>query len=289
MIEEPPLDIDLTGVIFRFRTEIDVRDRKKFSRLYNNCFVGSQAVDWILKQPHIPKCDTRQQAVIIGQRMMDDGVFYHVSHDHLFQDKNYFYRFNTEEVAEIEKKERQSFSKSGWVQKKGLISWNSQWLELKGNTLNWYDGPRGHHKGTLNTLGCTIKKMQSVPNGFELVKNSKSLSLKTEDPKTKNEWISMISRATDKTLNERTKMLAEWNKEGECVGCIATDANEQAELEEEAEELIETDSRRQSTIEQDFLAELTTIPLVDLEDKPVTFKDVFTKDIIVLALLRHFG
>jgi hypothetical protein len=37
------------------------------------------------------------------------------------------------------------------------------------------------------------------------------------------------------------------------------------------------------------MEELLSLPIVDVESAEFTFKDIFNKEIMVVALLRHFG
>jgi hypothetical protein len=67
----------------------DRRDRSYMNVAYANCFVGSEAVAWIRAQGF-----TLNEAMTIGQRLVNLSIVSHVVDEHPFQDGNYFYRFN---------------------------------------------------------------------------------------------------------------------------------------------------------------------------------------------------
>ncbi|CAJ1959481.1 unnamed protein product [Cylindrotheca closterium] len=61
---------------------------------YPNTFVGSQAVDFMLRAD---LASTREDAVFLGQRFCRElNLFHHVCWDHTFKDGQFFYRFNDE-------------------------------------------------------------------------------------------------------------------------------------------------------------------------------------------------
>lgn len=69
---------------------VAVRDRRYHLRLYRNVFVGHEAVDWLVREGHAP---TRRDAVALGQRCLELGLFHHCLHEHTFKDLRLFYRF----------------------------------------------------------------------------------------------------------------------------------------------------------------------------------------------------
>mmetsp|Transcript_5194 Transcript_5194/g.13019 ORF Transcript_5194/g.13019 Transcript_5194/m.13019 type:complete len:492 (+) Transcript_5194:70-1545(+) len=69
---------------------VSIKDRIYHLRTYKRCFVGSQAVDWLLENT---ECTTREEAVALGNEMLESHLFHHVCHDHIFKDDYYFYRF----------------------------------------------------------------------------------------------------------------------------------------------------------------------------------------------------
>jgi len=70
-----------------------IKDRKSLLRSYSNCFVGREFVDWLIQ---VKEVETRDEAVGIGQKLLDAGALEHVSKEQQFEDKDHYYRFNTE-------------------------------------------------------------------------------------------------------------------------------------------------------------------------------------------------
>lgn len=75
----------------KFRDNVVVQDRTYRFRTYPQCFVGSEAVDVLMK---LFDFKNRQEAVKLGRKFMDRGLFFHVVFEHTFKDGYYFYRFN---------------------------------------------------------------------------------------------------------------------------------------------------------------------------------------------------
>lgn len=70
-----------------------IKDRKSLLRSYSSCFVGREFVEWMVR---VKEVESRDEAVELGQRLLDEGALEHVSKEHLFEDKDQYYRFNTE-------------------------------------------------------------------------------------------------------------------------------------------------------------------------------------------------
>lgn len=75
----------------RMMEELEIRDRRHHMRSYSKCFVGSEAVDWLVANG---SAVDRENAVRLGNMIMSTGtVFHHVTDDHAFKDAYLFYRF----------------------------------------------------------------------------------------------------------------------------------------------------------------------------------------------------
>lgn len=74
----------------RLRTSggLDVRTRLHGLRSYADCFVGREAVDWLVRHQAVD----RAHAVRLGQRLMALGLISHVLNEHDFKDSELFYR-----------------------------------------------------------------------------------------------------------------------------------------------------------------------------------------------------
>mmetsp|Transcript_16893 Transcript_16893/g.18795 ORF Transcript_16893/g.18795 Transcript_16893/m.18795 type:complete len:591 (-) Transcript_16893:50-1822(-) len=67
------------------------KDRTYRLRVYKDCFVGKQAIDWMVGSMQL---SSREEARFIGQQVLDKGIIFHVTHDHAFEDKQYYYSFS---------------------------------------------------------------------------------------------------------------------------------------------------------------------------------------------------
>lgn len=76
---------------------VEIKTRRHKLKLYQRCFVGNEAVDWITKKTKL----SREDAIVIGQKMIDKGIFHHVLDEHQFEDEELFYRFNEDEGKSI--------------------------------------------------------------------------------------------------------------------------------------------------------------------------------------------
>ena len=70
---------------------LDIRDRMFRLRSYPECFVGREAVDWLVERLQI----NRTHAVAIGRRLTALGLIHHVVDEHDFEDAELFYRLAT--------------------------------------------------------------------------------------------------------------------------------------------------------------------------------------------------
>mmetsp|Transcript_8578 Transcript_8578/g.38246 ORF Transcript_8578/g.38246 Transcript_8578/m.38246 type:complete len:703 (-) Transcript_8578:455-2563(-) len=77
-------------VVSSFKSMVEVRDRSYMLRMYRNCFVGSDAVDILVKKGLVTN---RRDAVKLCQMMLSEGVFHHVLREHQFEDAKLFYQF----------------------------------------------------------------------------------------------------------------------------------------------------------------------------------------------------
>jgi hypothetical protein len=67
---------------------LDIRTRTYHAISYTDCFVGKDAVDWLSHHLYI----SRDEALRVGQALLDLGHIYHVTHEQPFQDGHFFYR-----------------------------------------------------------------------------------------------------------------------------------------------------------------------------------------------------
>jgi small-conductance mechanosensitive channel len=74
---------------------VPVRDRRHLFSTYPLCFVGREAVDWLVGDTGL----SRAEAVELGRILVDRGVIHHVLDEHSFADDNLFYRFRRDDPA----------------------------------------------------------------------------------------------------------------------------------------------------------------------------------------------
>ena len=85
----------LERLVKQMRAEggLEIQNRRFRLTVYPNCFIGSEAVTWLAKTQNA----TREAAVRIGQAMVEQGIFHHVTDEHPFKDEYLFYRFYEDE------------------------------------------------------------------------------------------------------------------------------------------------------------------------------------------------
>ena len=87
---------DLEALAARVKQVLDIRDRKYGfpSKTYLKCFVGREAVSRLIEEGI---AGDEEDAVRIGNMMLNAGVFHHVLDAHPFENANLFYRFVSDE------------------------------------------------------------------------------------------------------------------------------------------------------------------------------------------------
>ena len=72
---------------------VDIKDRRHHLNYYPCCFVGAEAVSWLMRTQKA----TREEAIRLGQTLLEQGIIHHVLDEHPFEDNYYFYRFYSDE------------------------------------------------------------------------------------------------------------------------------------------------------------------------------------------------
>lgn len=82
---------ELETCLARMRGEggVPVSDRRHLFATYRGCFVGSEAVDWLVAHEGL----SRREAVVVGERLVALGRIRHVLDEHGFRDGRFFFRF----------------------------------------------------------------------------------------------------------------------------------------------------------------------------------------------------
>lgn len=80
---------ELALIVLKMKESITVKDRLYKMRRFTNCFVGSDAVDFLSEDQYLE----RQEAVDFGRKLVSKLFFRHVLDENLFEDGNHLYRF----------------------------------------------------------------------------------------------------------------------------------------------------------------------------------------------------
>ncbi len=72
---------------------VEIRDRRYRLNTYHNCFVGQELVDWLMKNYGY----IREEAIELGQILIEKKIIHHVTDQHPFMDEYLFYRFYADE------------------------------------------------------------------------------------------------------------------------------------------------------------------------------------------------
>lgn len=80
---------ELAVIVRKMKESIVVKDRFYKMRRFTNCFVGSEAVDFLSEDQYLERAD----AVEFGRKLANGLFFQHVLEENLFEDGNHLYRF----------------------------------------------------------------------------------------------------------------------------------------------------------------------------------------------------
>ena len=88
-------DADLECLISQMRgpNGLNIKDRKHYLKSYPQCFIGTEAVQWLIQTQNISKVI----ALSIGKRLVRRKIIHHVLDQHDFKDEFLFYRFYKDE------------------------------------------------------------------------------------------------------------------------------------------------------------------------------------------------
>ena len=88
--------LSIKEVVARMRSKqgISIKDRRYRLVSYPQCFVGSEAADWMIQNLNL----STEQAIRLGQRLIDEKFIHHVTDEHPFINDFFFYRFYWDEI-----------------------------------------------------------------------------------------------------------------------------------------------------------------------------------------------
>ncbi|KAJ3159387.1 vacuolar membrane-associated protein iml1 [Geranomyces michiganensis] len=120
-------------------------DRRWHFRLYESVFIGSECVEWMVR--NFPDIDSREEAVVFGNVLLNEGLFEHATRKHKFLDGHYFYRIRGEyKVSPPGGKDRD--------REKGVPLWFGNRVKTSGSIADLPsggDGGSGHSTHTSNS------------------------------------------------------------------------------------------------------------------------------------------
>ncbi|MGK7902590.1 MAG: mechanosensitive ion channel domain-containing protein [Hormoscilla sp.] len=90
---QPEYDWQAIASQMRGPEGVEIKDRRSGLKLFSKCFVGCEAVDWLMENEKA----TRPEAITIGELMVSEGLIHHVLDEHGFKDEPLFYRFYADE------------------------------------------------------------------------------------------------------------------------------------------------------------------------------------------------
>lgn len=91
---------DLEGILSLMRTHIEIRNRSWMTRVHRDCFIGSDAIDFLVTQGF---CDSRKEAVAIANKLLTRKSITAVTGKRKnFQDAYYYYRFKDDDMESSE-------------------------------------------------------------------------------------------------------------------------------------------------------------------------------------------
>mmetsp|Transcript_6145 Transcript_6145/g.9267 ORF Transcript_6145/g.9267 Transcript_6145/m.9267 type:complete len:348 (-) Transcript_6145:115-1158(-) len=80
----------MISMAIRMMGGVSQKDRFYYLKRYSSCFIGSEAISWIMKDQSCSESD----AITLGNRMLSLNLIYHVVREHMLCNDYYFYRFN---------------------------------------------------------------------------------------------------------------------------------------------------------------------------------------------------
>lgn len=104
--EENTIDSELDAIFLRVidpSTGVVFKDRTYYLKTYKSCFIGSEFVDWTLRQGIAA---TRQEGTAIGGKLLDGGFIEHVTKAHQFKDEGLFFHQTDREKSRGSYKDR---------------------------------------------------------------------------------------------------------------------------------------------------------------------------------------
>ena len=155
--------MDYEKVAVALRQNLEVKDRRFRLTKFKQCFIGRDAVDFLLISGLAP---TRQVAVEMGRYLQKKiGLFDHVTKDHDFDDEHLFFKFNEDKVLGGGSPDASSGTTELW-------DGSSEEKKAEDDTLRktksvLYGIKAGNTMGAGNELSRFVKKNQMMEQDLE--------------------------------------------------------------------------------------------------------------------------
>ncbi|KAI9355945.1 hypothetical protein DFJ73DRAFT_916836, partial [Zopfochytrium polystomum] len=252
-------------------TGCPIKDRRWHFRLYENVFIGSECVDWMLRS--FRDINTRDDAVAFGNVLKDRGVFDHANMNHRFLDGHYFYRINKDYVLPPSDRDRSSAAglatPSAWFRPRSIVS------DSRASLVDVEETPRERLQPKVKPVELSRKividmdpqrrssRREMAELHYNTFHNSKNRQL---------HWLTCSSRLVE-------DLLQSWARTAEKCGLKFVEAPvEQAEP-------FSNDDPFQSVIEIDFAASPPPVSSLQENDPTVEFHPEWAE----IELGRRFG
>ena len=151
---------------------VQFKDRRWHFKMYHRVFIGSDAVQWMLRA--FLDIETHEDAVAFGNTLLERGLFEHVKKSHKFLDGHYFYWLTKEYTLPATVRDRHS--PVGNSQVAAIVT--------KSNTSGWF-GSGVPSVGSVtstpsSTSNATGKHEQDSQHSFHSSLNASSLVAATD-------------------------------------------------------------------------------------------------------------
>ncbi|KAL8847154.1 MAG: hypothetical protein Q9221_007784 [Calogaya cf. arnoldii] len=94
LFQRSNLNLPLLAQTIQGDKGVRMMDRRWHLILHYNCFIGFELTSWLLQ--NFRDVESREEAVELGNDLMQNGLFVHVKGRHTFRDGNYFYQVASE-------------------------------------------------------------------------------------------------------------------------------------------------------------------------------------------------
>lgn len=121
------LSQELQEVLAEFRGAVEIKTLKHRLTKYNNVFVGSEAVRALIEKQIV---ESEEDALELGNELLDAGVFHHVEREHNFQNAYVFYRFSSHRMP-AEGEDTSRTHKTVFGKLKSKVTHSKRYLQMK--------------------------------------------------------------------------------------------------------------------------------------------------------------